>query len=499
MQMTLRQLYKSYPGFIMGIGAIFICRLVIVFSMGLMPQDAYYYYYTRHLALSYFDHPPMIAYLLYVYTSIFGNGVAAIKFADFSTTLVSIFLFYKLSRRLLSHHRAMLATVLLFSTLMVTILSMVSTPDVPLILFWTLALIYVHKALTDGLKRDWILSGVIIGFAFDSKYTAVFLLAGLFIFLLFTIHYRHYLFSRRSLLLIVGFLCAVSPVFIWNFANDWGSFGFQGSSRFSNIMALRLQPELTIGLIGHQLLILIPVLGLCTIYLLSRKARRLITGRRISDQNRFLIAFSVPMLLFFGLLSPIYWIKLNWLMPAYIAGVILAAQYIRLKYVKWQMAVAVIFHLVLIVQILWYPVNIKSDDTWWGWEEFSEEVKKRVDEYPDCFLFSMDGYKTSAILSYYLEDKMVFSSNVIQENGLQFSVEHPCLDEYHGKNALFLDSEKRDLSEKGHKPPDPRLADFFNQIVELDPILIRDKKENILRKYYVYRCIDYQPGCIEQD
>lgn len=326
--------------------------------MGMMPQDAYYYYYAQNLALSYFDHPPMIAYVLYLFTSVLGKEVFVIKFADFSVTLISLYLFHKLALRILSPHQAIVATILMASTLIVTILSMVSTPDVPLMMFWILALIYVHRAVTDGLTSDWLLAGIVIGLAFDSKYTAVFLLGGMFLFLLTSVRHRHFLASHKSLLLLVGFVCSVSPVFIWNFTHDWGSFGFQGSSRFSSIMALHLQPQLVLGLVGHQLLILIPVLGTCLLFVMYRKLKKITARSYPSEDVRFLLCFSVPMLLFFGILSPIYWIKLNWLMPTYVTAIILVGIFIRTKYLMWQIVTSVVCHVLLVVQIYWYPVNI---------------------------------------------------------------------------------------------------------------------------------------------
>lgn len=38
--------------------SIMILRFLFIFIMGPMPQDAYYFFYSQHPALSYFDHPP---------------------------------------------------------------------------------------------------------------------------------------------------------------------------------------------------------------------------------------------------------------------------------------------------------------------------------------------------------------------------------------------------------------------------------------------------------
>src|ERR1700712_1179206 len=103
-------------------------RFLFTGMMGIMPQDAYYDFYAQHLDLSYYDHPPMIAYLLRFFTTIFGKNVFAIKLADTTVTAIFIIAFYRLAKKFLSENKALLATALLLSTFMVSILSLVSTP-----------------------------------------------------------------------------------------------------------------------------------------------------------------------------------------------------------------------------------------------------------------------------------------------------------------------------------------------------------------------------------
>jgi len=38
---------------------ILVLRFAFIGLMGLMPQDAYYFFYSEHPALSYYDHPPL--------------------------------------------------------------------------------------------------------------------------------------------------------------------------------------------------------------------------------------------------------------------------------------------------------------------------------------------------------------------------------------------------------------------------------------------------------
>jgi len=59
------------------------------------------------------------------------------------------------------------------------------------------------------------------------------------------------------------------------------------------------------------------------------------------------------------------------------------------------------------------------------------------------------------------------------------------------RNALFIDSDTRfkNADKKGKIPP--ILQDYFDKIVELDPIIIK-KGNREVRKFWVYYCINYK-------
>ena len=135
--------YRSDPGWksLVILSCLLIgIRFLFTGVMGIMPQDAYYDFYAQHLDLSYYDHPPLIAYLLRFFTSLFGKKVFVLKLADTSVTLLTVIAFYQLAKKFLSGQKALVATVLLISTFMISILSLISTPDVPLMFCWTLSL-----------------------------------------------------------------------------------------------------------------------------------------------------------------------------------------------------------------------------------------------------------------------------------------------------------------------------------------------------------------------
>ena len=53
-----------------------LLRLIGVFSVGGMPQDFYYYFYTEHPSWSYFDHPAGVMVMIKLFTTLFGKSVS---------------------------------------------------------------------------------------------------------------------------------------------------------------------------------------------------------------------------------------------------------------------------------------------------------------------------------------------------------------------------------------------------------------------------------------
>lgn len=485
--------FPAYKKLFLGFLAIYLIRLLVVFTMGIMPQDAYYYLYSEHLDFSYFDHPPMVAYMLRLFSLILGKSVVAIKLTDFIVSFLSLVAFYGLARYFLSDRQAVKASLFYGTTLLLTVLSINTTPDVPLMLFWTLALIYSYKALFEGTLKHWIFAGFLMGLSFISKYTGLFLLFGFFAFLLLSKSHRKYLVSKHSILLLVFFAIGIFPVVYWNYSNGWASFAFQTADRAGSIEEFKLQPELFLGNLATQFMLLIPFLFVGMVVIVFKMIRRVMRKRVLpNEKHLFLMVFSLPIILFFFGISLIYWVKLNWIMPGYISAIILVSTYLSQKMLRGQIITSLVLHALLAVQIVFYPVSIKSDDTWFGWDQFSELVEKRMGNHPNTFLFADDNYKTSAVLEFYL-DRKIYAGNVIGRNGKQFSILNPDLSHLKGSDAIFIDTDKRFKHlEKSDKIPE-KLLPYFDQVVELEPILVGKPGQDPLRKFLVYKCYGYKP------
>jgi hypothetical protein len=483
-------LVKKHPALAIVFG-FQLFRIALLPFMGLMPQDAYYHFYGENLSLSYFDHPGMIGYILRGFTEVFGKTVFVVKLADFVITSFTLLSFYKLSTYFLSRSRALTALALISSTIFISILSFNSTPDVPLLLFWTISIICLYRAIFENIKWHWIVAGLVIGLAFDCKYTSLFLQIGLLGFLAFSNKYRKLLISPWLWTCLLLSFAASFPVWWWNFQNDFASFAFQGSNRTGSISKFKISPDYFFGAIAHQLLLLLPILFLSFISFTYKYIKRALFKFKLpSSKTLFLLAFFVPTFVGFFAITPIYWVKLNWMMPSYITGTIIAAMYIKKKWFKIQLYFSIFFHLLIGLQILFYLIPIKSDDTWVGWNELAIEMKELTDKDTNSFIFSDDGYKTSAALNFFMNQK-VYAQNIIGLHALHFDYIGDDLSKLDSKNAYFIDSDKRfkNIDKKGIVPS--KISTYFEKVIELDPIIISINGKEV-RKFWVYYCTNYQ-------
>ncbi len=478
--------------FLIIIAVFSVLRILAVAFMGLMPQDAYYTYYSDNLALSYFDHPPMVAYMIRFFLFFLGKSALALHIADFMVTTVTISALYLFIKQILSGTEVKRALILFFTAPLATILSINTTPDVPLMFFWSLTLLFAYNAIDKDRWFWWLLAGLSSGFAFDSKYTAVFLPAGLFLFLLLSKEHRRYIVSYRFVLFSAAFLAAIFPVVLWNIQNDFISLRYQSADRASGISSFEFDPALFPGFFFSQMLLALPLFFLSLYasgYLVVKKYFK---GESIAKGVLFAASFALPMLWAFTAISFVYWVKINWIMPVFLSATVLAAQYLKNdKAVRYQTIFSGIAHLALLVQLVWMPMMIKSDDTWFGWKELAQKVDELEEQNPDDFFFSDNSYKISAVLNFY-SDEHIYAGNVIDKFAFQFALDNRDLSHLDGQDAIYVTSERYRRKNLRIGSIESMLEKHFESAQLVDSLVIRDRDGDIHRKFYFYDCDNYQ-------
>jgi len=140
--------------------------------------------------------------------------------------------------------------------------SMIGTPDVPLVFFWSLSFLVFQKLiLKPESSINYILLGITLGLGFCSKYHIVLFVPLIFIFLILNLNYFKQIRWRFVPLTLFFGLVFSFPVVFWNYQNNFQSFRFQWEHGFTKEPFNYQWPLLY--LIGQLMIIspfLIPVL-----------------------------------------------------------------------------------------------------------------------------------------------------------------------------------------------------------------------------------------------
>ena len=195
----------------------------------LIPDEAYYWNYAQHMDLSFYDHPPMVAWLIWLGTAIFGNTEFGVRIGAFCCGLITMGYLYALARNLYDKSTAMRAVLLLAVLPFYFATGMVMTTDAPLVAAWAATLYYMERALIADRNSAWLGMGIAFGLGILSKYTLGLLGPAALLFVILDPASRRWLRRPHAYLAAALALLLFSPVIIWNMQHDWASIMFQSS------------------------------------------------------------------------------------------------------------------------------------------------------------------------------------------------------------------------------------------------------------------------------
>ncbi|MCF8210204.1 MAG: glycosyltransferase family 39 protein [Rhodoferax sp.] len=293
-------------------------------SVGLSVDEAHYALYARHLALSYFDHPPLVGWIQWPLVAL-DLPTAVLRLVPEALWLGTALGVHSIALQLADSKTPGPATtaagfwaVLVFAlSPLVHVLGIGLLPDT-LLMFFSVALMALTLRLMqpDALQRTWlwVLLGVLLGLAGLSKYTAIFMAFALGMCL--WLAHGWPLLSRRGLWLAVAIaLALVMPVAVWNYQNHWISFSYQAKHGAGGQWELlALVRFLVVQLVAFGPLLLWAWVG----------AVRDSGGAQRSLRLFFLLPFGVLAALAGGGSSLPHWTAPAWVTLAPFAGVALA-------------------------------------------------------------------------------------------------------------------------------------------------------------------------------
>jgi 4-amino-4-deoxy-L-arabinose transferase-like glycosyltransferase len=240
------------------VAATLVVRLVFSALAPLTEDEAYYRLWSLRPAFGYFDHPPMIAWWIWLGRHIVGDDAVGVRLLpSLGTALTSLAIFDLARQAGFGEPIAARAGVWLNATILIGLGGAMAVPDVPNTLFWTLALCAAFRAVR-GHGAWWLAAGAAAGLACLSKYSALFLAPGVLIWLLMTAEGRRSLRTPWPWLAAILAAAVFAPNVLWNAGHGWLTFDKQ----FGRVRPAGFQPGYLAKLIGDQFMLLNPLIAI---------------------------------------------------------------------------------------------------------------------------------------------------------------------------------------------------------------------------------------------
>jgi len=215
-----------------------IFHLVFSAFVGLAGDEAYYWQWSRHLDWGYYDHPPLVAYLIALGTWLFGQNEFGVRFASVLLSTAVLWLVYRITAdyaqqtrqsddRFSPQSAGLWATMAIAATPLFSIGGFLATPDVPMAFFWTLAVMLTFCIVKDPRPRYGLLLGLVLGLGLLSKYPFGILPLGLLLAFAATREGRRHLRTPAPYLAATLALLVLVPHVLWLRRHDYVSVLFQ--------------------------------------------------------------------------------------------------------------------------------------------------------------------------------------------------------------------------------------------------------------------------------
>jgi len=491
-------------------------RLLQLSSLDLAPDEAYYWDWSRHLSLGYYDQGPFIAYLIRATTAIFGTNEFGVRIGVLLCSLGTLLCAVYLARRLFSPLAGFLTALLLGLTPLLEVGSLIATYDPPLVFFWALAAVGLEKALFSATERErnwgWFATGLATGLGFLSKHTMLLIMPCLVLFLLLSPRHRPWLLRPQPYLALLLTLLCYTGVFTWNAHHHWWTFGHLLflTHKSSTPLLHRIGDYL-----GSQAVLLGPGLFFATLavcippFRKAFKTWRLLPEEEDNTQRAlFLACLGLPVFAFFMLMAFKAKVQGNWAVCAWLTPTILfaggAAQAMQrsAQNCKQQIRlVAVIGLLSLLPTILLVtpslrlllgirvPADTDISNTAYGWRAVAgrvQQVREAMarDGHSRVFIAG-NGYQYPALLAFYLPDHPETNDMFIHNRLTMYAAYVENLQGKIGYDAIYVNE---------NEVEDSFLREQFEHVEWEAPLAIyrRPYSAEPIRTVHIARCYGYR-------
>ena len=380
---------------------IFIILCIRIVSLYFSPlevqgDEAQYWYWSTYFDWGYYSKPPLVAWIIGFFTSIFGNSIFILKLPSLLAHFLTSFILFNLSKAFNRNTEESLwlsITYLLFFA--VSLSSNIISTDPFLLLFWSSSLLFFKICLNKKSIKNIILTSIFVALGFYAKYAMIYFFLSSVVLISFTDNKKELV---KSILIISFFvLIFISPHLYWVYSTNWVTFIHTGDN--FNWNASLYNFEQLINFIVSQFFISTPIILFIFI-------KQFAKTKKFIQSYSFEIAFSLPILVLITAQSFISRANANWSSVAFIGVTMIAVNILYKNYKKiflLNTALGLVV-LILISVFIINPPNISPFNKLMGMEGAAKEIQF-LDESLNSDYIVFDDRMNIAKFLYYLPSK----------------------------------------------------------------------------------------------
>ena len=462
-----------------------LVRFFFASWLPMLPDETYYFQWSRHLDASYFSKGPAVAYTIAAGTALWGPTNLGVRFFAVALSAGTAWQVFLLARRWFDDTVGLIAVLITGVLPLYVIGAVVMTIDPLSAFFWVWAANLFSQAIEKEQLAYWLLTGFAVGSGFLAKYLNALELLAFVLFLALVPARRRWLRHPWFwAMLAMAVLCTV-PVWWWNWQHGWAS-ATQLKTRGGLDHPSGLHPELFLDFLLLQGgLVVSPLLFIALLVEAVRNLGNLAPKRASQAEGEvLLLLLFLSVFLFYAVLSWHLRGEPNWPAVSYLSLIILLAARWRdgLALGKGRGWIVAAFGLAWIESMLLYdpsllPLKAKQDPMGRvvGWSEIAAHLDRlRREQHADVLI--ADAYKEASIFSFYLPD-----------HAFIYALRHtPPANQYDFWPSYPTDPPHRALWITGGDGP-AALSHDFNHITYLENVVVYFHGKPF-REYTIYEC-----------
>ncbi len=442
--------------------------------VGLGPDEAQYWTWSKALDWGYYSKPPGVAFQIAAGTSLLGDTEWGVRAgALFLGSLLSLSIFFLAVVGGLSFQIAFWsALVMAFSPLGI-MGSLFAITDVAMMVAWVIACCLLVRTFTSDQPPPYKLIGLCIAIGAIFKWPIYFL----WLVVLLGMALYPKLRSKEMIWGVLISLLGLIPALIWNFQHEWVTF-----RHVSGNMVHVLHGNVW-EFLGTQVALISPVLFVLLVLAWA-----------------WIFVDHMPPIVKLGSLSSLIIIGIyvvvacfqkmqgNWSVFAYPLA-IPALVWISMRWTRIGVGVSFLFvAAVLAIPMLQLPVKTSPFKHNIGWSKIGEDLKK-VGYDPDKYFLFGESYQMASLLSFYAPgQRRAYFFNLEGARHNQFDIWPGMAQEQVGKTGLFVQvdySGHKDCNEKKTE----ELKEYFKNVECLGTFSLSNQFPKVV---HIWRCEEYQ-------